>query len=128
LTILQFLLFDQTNAALVSRRDFFQKHYKILWSQLKRRTKRDDRWNEVKRCCWATFDCLLVCIRTSDTKKRLTIASPTSCPNTCDSICAHFEETGYVMLLISRAGASMKAQMTCSCERVLGCPVKTDGW
>lgn len=72
------------------------------------------------------FDCLLVCIRTSDTNKRLTIASPTSCPNTCDFICAHFEETGYVMVLISRAEASMKAQMTCSCERVLGCPVKTD--
>ncbi len=48
-------------------------------------SKRDCRWNEVKRCC---FGCMLGYIKTSDINKHLTIASSSSCPNTRDSFTA----------------------------------------
>lgn len=153
----------------MSKRGFFQKHLEILRSRIpiKSATEKliinvitgETRLNSVVE---PRSGCLLVCIRTSDINKCLTIALPTSCPNTRDSITAqnrvfvhagsawwaqgvtgvyrsswlHIsshadvngtcegleKETRYVMVLIRWAESPMKAQMTCSCESVLGAP------
>lgn len=121
---------DQINAALLSRRGFFQRHLKILRSHIpmKSATEKliinviagETRLNSVVE---PRSGCLLVCIRTSDINKRLTIASPTSCPNTRFNYCTKLRVRARWVGAVGAGGNwSLSKQLitffqSCRCER-----------